>query len=255
MSPKSLANDNLSFDCESLESRRLLAGDVTVFARGDDVIVRGDNADNSISIFVASSNQIRIRGVAGTTVNGSSETTVRLEDDLRIDLRNGANTIVLGDTGSSLSLPDDLIVRFGRDGSTISGRIDVAGDVSISSSGRLSVNLSGQMGDDVRVVSRGEASILFEDSIIDGDLRILTRAGDDRVELIGLTVGDDVVINTGAGSDVIAAVGSSGGPVRIGGDLRLVFGSGNDTGRVIALVDGDTFINEGPGVDDIQVNA
>ena len=68
---------------QTLESRRMLAGDVEVFTRGGDLFVIGDREDNSVEIRVESLGNIVAEGLDGTLVNGSEGPVTILLDTTR----------------------------------------------------------------------------------------------------------------------------------------------------------------------------
>ena len=57
---------------ESLEDRRLLAGNVLATLRAGDLVLRGDAADNQIQVARLTTGVYRVQGLAGTTVNGQA---------------------------------------------------------------------------------------------------------------------------------------------------------------------------------------
>ena len=64
-----------SFSYDSLEPKRLLAGNVNANVQGEHIFLRGDQADNQIRIY-SSGGRIRIQGLDGTTINRQSIITV-----------------------------------------------------------------------------------------------------------------------------------------------------------------------------------
>ena len=56
-----LRNNQLSI--ERLEQRDLMAGDVTVYSYGGDLLIRGDHHDNIIEVYRLSSGKTRVAGV------------------------------------------------------------------------------------------------------------------------------------------------------------------------------------------------
>ncbi len=229
---------------ETLETRRLLAGDVEIFARRGDLFVTGDRADNSVEIRVESSGDVVAEGLDGTTVNGSQGPVVILEggvvpDDMRVRLGSGDDTLLI----DGLEISDDLIVN-GGDGDDSIGllRTTVGDDAAIYGlSGALNFSLDlSTVNDDLRVVgSRGDDVIVFDESTVGDDTNVLTSSGDDTVIVRNSVHQDNVYLNTGRGDDFVAVVGSE-----IGDDVFAILGGGDDSlviedsslgDRVIAL--------------------
>ena len=75
---------------ENLESRHLLAGNVSIVLSGGTLFVKGDNAANDLQWDVEDS-QIIVTGRDGTQINGSSSpfrvATTSVTGDIKMDLR------------------------------------------------------------------------------------------------------------------------------------------------------------------------
>ena len=216
---------------EPLESRRLFAGDVSVFLdRSGNLIVRGDGAANGI--LVDKAGEFSIAGVdaggAPTRVNGVANGDVRLpvtgEGDVRLYLGGGDDVVDVGTRTDSVDFPDDLEIYAG-DGDD---RVTTIGDTNIADDLEIA---SGAGNDNIRVIS----------TEIEDDLSVLAGDGDDTVQVYG-SFADDVLIATGAGRDAVGiwfvdVLGSRVfGPVHIRGGTLIDLGGDDD---VLALVDSD----------------
>ena len=179
----------LGFNCESLEPRRMLAGNVSVrVTGGGDLIINGDNEGNEIGLVETSQpNEIRVVGLGGTTINGQAEARFSgVDDDLRINLRNGDNSLLLLKLGSDPSpFPAIDDVRF-RSGS---GEDIFAFGAPID--GKLTLNT----GD-------GNDTVVTEFTTSDG-VRIRTGDGDDMVRLSQTLSTNRIDVNVGSGDDVV----------------------------------------------------
>jgi hypothetical protein len=134
---------------ESLEARNLLAGDVTASIHHGDLVIKGDNLANGITITAgATAGTVVITGVnaggSATNVNGTANGTVSLSgftDDLKINMKGGDDTVTI----TGLTVPDKAKLKGGKgndtftiDGSTFSklktslGRGDDTLDISDS---------------------------------------------------------------------------------------------------------------------------
>ena len=217
---------------ELLERRTLLTGNVTAAFSHGDLVLRGDDADNSVAILNDGGNLV-VRGSSETTINGSSADFVaivgatNIHDDLWIDLRGGNDTLSLQD----VQVGDDVRMRSGSGNDTLSLQ-----DV--------------QVGDDVRMRSgSGNDNIAMADSQIGDDLRIDTSDGNDTVVVLNLNVSDDTHISTGSDSDLVRVSASS-----VDDDLRIRSASGDDAIIVIACEIGDDHtIHSGSDDDTINV--
>ncbi|MCU0879503.1 MAG: hypothetical protein MUF06_17125, partial [Pirellulaceae bacterium] len=111
---------------EGLESRAMLAGDVSVDVSGGNLIIRGDNADNEITVTWVAEHTYEVAGV-GTEINGDTDVFLarNVTNGIDVDLRDGDDSFTL--TGSGLPTGFDLdqhvTVRLGEgaDDATISG--------------------------------------------------------------------------------------------------------------------------------------
>ena len=74
---------------ESLEERKLLAGDVSVVEDGN-LYIRGDELSNQIAIIADESGQVTISGLNNTTINGSTE-SFRVSNSVDLNGARGRN--------------------------------------------------------------------------------------------------------------------------------------------------------------------
>lgn len=58
--------------CESLEARDTPAGNVTAIFQGGNWMLRGDAADNQISVVRDAAGNVTVTGLSGTTINGQA---------------------------------------------------------------------------------------------------------------------------------------------------------------------------------------
>lgn len=93
---------------ESLETRQALAGDVTVFAIGDTLHIRGDSADNGLVIYSSSAGVLNVTGInqggSTTTVNDSSTHAFTGINNLIVTLGGGNDALVITDAAFAGSL-------------------------------------------------------------------------------------------------------------------------------------------------------
>ena len=95
----------------------MLAGDVSVDVSGGNLIIRGDNADNEITVTWIAEHTYEVAGV-GTEINGDTDVFVaeNVTDSIDVDLRDGDDSFTL--TGSGLptgfDLDEHVTVRLGE---------------------------------------------------------------------------------------------------------------------------------------------
>lgn len=105
-----MSNDHLDFQVDQLENRLLLAGDVSVSIRGENVSIVGDNAANSVRVFV-SEGTVHVSTYAELVDTGLAE--IR---NLRVNLKDSGDTEVLslaaagGIVGDTFEITNDVVV-------------------------------------------------------------------------------------------------------------------------------------------------
>jgi cyclophilin family peptidyl-prolyl cis-trans isomerase len=203
---------------EALESRTLLAGNVVADLIDGNLKLTGDAAANTIEITV-DGDDVVVRGLDGTTVNGSADGFV---------IRAGS-TIFGGDVDVALAQSTDTFL--------ISGPVTIDGDVCVydsSGSGRLGIT-DATIGGDVRVHSSKSAdTISLLNAELDGDLILHLDRGRNFVSLDDTTVAGEMSVWTGKQADFVVLQGST-----VGG-LLAVTGRRND--EIIlrdSTIDGD----------------
>lgn len=177
-------NNSMDLQVESLETRQMMAGDVSVSINGGDLVINGDGNNNELIIMgTGSDGEFDIYGANGTSVNGQSLIHVAgVDDDFRINLRDGNNKLGMRD----LEVPDDLRIR-SRGGNDEIGMEDVT------------------IGDDVDIrTGKGNDTVFLKTGAADR-IRVSTGAGADDVVLTKVRA-DRASVNTGSGNDQFAIV-------------------------------------------------
>ena len=267
------------FSLESLEKREMMAGDVSVAVSNGDLLVQGDANDNFVEIYRLSSGNIRVQGI-GTTVNGRSNQSFAVTDDIFVTMQQGENDVVFRNYNGGVRA-DWVRINMGNgdDRVDING-LHARGDVEIFTWGgdddiqienssvgsqlfdREDLRIRSGSGNDYvkmfNVLSFGDVDIdtfdnVFadEDDRIDlqrltvfDDLRIDTGGGDDDVFVRFSTIHDDLAINTGGGSDY--AWLDQNDEIN---DLDVNMGTGNDTAVVYRTEARRADLNGGTGFD------
>jgi hypothetical protein len=184
---------------ESLERRRLLAGNVIATATDPSaqegtITLIGDNKSNQVEIQPTASGYL-VTGLNGTTVNGVTSVTLHAAG-----LRNLVANMGNGD--------DDLQLQqntFGGSSEFNSASIDMGnGNDTVEMTGAYFANFG---------------------SAAHGDLNINTGNGDDVVTITGSTVEGNLKVDLGNGDDTLAFVGS----ITVFGTSTLIGGHGENT--------------------------
>jgi hypothetical protein len=245
---------------EHLERRSMLAGNVTAFVDGGNLIVRGDNRDNGVLISQTGDGKYAVTGFdfgsGATNINGSADGTLLftgVTGDINVDLRKGNDALGIGNS------PEDLEALaencgFGVGLGIGSGSGDGSG--SASSPGneaiiaqqfegdklivpRNLIVVTGDGSDGVSVIADVEGFALIttgngndgvavgnvgesSDSHFGDDLIILTGNGNDDACATLVTVHDHLNIQTGNGDDVVSAIGFDAG------HALVITGNGSD---------------------------
>ena len=214
---------------ERLEVRTLLDGNVTAVVANGTLTIDGDAADNTVEVAIESGDVV-VRGLDGTTVNGSEDPFVAFSDtetittDLRVNLGRGNDVAAVSDgvvVGRDLNLRDRrganqlglLNAQVTRNLRATTGHADDGVNlVGTTIGGSLLLNT--RRGNDV-------VSILTSD--IGRTMRVATGRGTDSLVVEESQVGRNASINTGKGHDAIAMIDSS-----VSRNLRATTGSGRD---------------------------
>lgn len=207
---------------EKLQKRELMAGDVTAYVTGGNLVISGDNSANSIEVYqkYVGSSTWYVDGVmkAGvdTTVNGRTAPQIfrGVYDDIRIYTKGGNDRIEM-DKGR---VRDQLYIRTG------SGNDDVILE-NISTGRDVNIDLGRRYSNTVNDY------VWMQGVKVGDDIRVRGSRGRDVVIVSHCDVKDDIVAHTGSGNDYVRIE-------RTDADYFYAkLGSGNDT----AILDDDDF--------------
>jgi hypothetical protein len=216
---------------ESLETRNLLAGNVGAFISGGDLFVTGDDAANTITIESAGVNTVQVRGFNSadgtpTSVKGSPNALRIFNNftgDIFINMKGGddvvriTNLVVPGAVIANAGQGSDEILtghttvgdnaRFGNTPSGslyVQGDFKVVGDVGADTLFQSGVHVQGvgvaNLGDgnDTLRVQRPAGS--GENVEYAANLTVLPGNGNDAIDVEGLIVDDNLVIDDATGA-------------------------------------------------------
>lgn len=180
----------------SLETRNLLAGDVTVFD-GDNLFIRGDSNDNQIEIIGNEDGTFDIIGRDGTTINGSSDPLVI----------TGTTTFVNNDNNVRVSYEGGIRANFGQgndsvliEGVEFQGNSIIYGGPGDDAVGAFQTNFSDRL---LIQTFSGDDDVSLDTSLVVEDLYVITLDGEDTVGIDVSRMEGDVFVVTGNSSDEI----------------------------------------------------
>lgn len=198
----------------ALESRQLLAGNVTAAFSGVDLVITGDNSANAVQVLY-NGVDVLVRGLNGTKVNGSAA------DFLAV--------------AASDTLPGDLAFNLGRgnDFARVSNFVKVTGDLQVAPGAGNDVTviqdatITGELGVGGFSLSpsnddAGDDNVAIIDTMA-GSMSVLTGSGNDVV-MLATVVANDILVSLGTGDDVLQAQST----VEATDNLIVGAGAGND---------------------------
>ncbi len=248
---------------ETLEDKRLLAGDVTVSVVEGTLVVRGDDASNGVAVTSGDAPDAYIivgleAGDGPTSINGIFDRVEvsGVHRGVRMALGEGSDVASLFRANVRGNV--EIAAGLGNDHVTIGGPMASATDVNTMIQGRLLVDLD-QGQDSLRVdgsrIGHGMSAwggpgndlVAVAETAIHGILGIQTGAGDDHVA-IGRTQAGYVRVATGAGADHLALVDSTFAAIAAN------MGAGDDAAVVAGVQARSAWFHGGPGSDALQFN-
>ena len=151
---------------ESLESRTLLAGNVSAVVEDGNLSLTGDSDNNSVEVSVVDGDVV-VTGLDGTTINDSSDPFVAFAGTDEIN----------GNFSSSLDSGDDTL--------RITGPLTVTGTTTISD-------------------PSGASQVGITDAMFDGNVTIKTGSSADAVSIVGSTFGSRLRVYAGSGDNQVS---------------------------------------------------
>jgi len=189
---------------EGLESRAMLAGNVQVSVSDGTLNVIGSDHSNGVSIQQIDSGRFFITGFtlggSNTTINGQQSRIVSGVSNINVDLNAGHDVLVMNqDAGRRAALAAELSGNTAgpianspeapNPNTTETFRLRIIGNVNVDTDeGNDGVGISARIGNAPETLA---------------SLNIETHGGGDRVILERVATGDDVLINTGHGTDIV----------------------------------------------------
>lgn len=210
---------------ERLETRALLAGNVTAQMIGQTAVVNGDSADNSVEVIIDAGNVV-VRGIDGTTINGADADFVVATNSAEISgwlvarLSGGNDTLAV----NGITVSGNVVIDGGSGNDTLTVQNTAVGG-SLSMFGRQGNDIIGvssvTTGRDLNIAGgSGSDDILVDASTVGVDTRLTGAAGDDDIVVRSSTLSDDVLIAGHSGNDLIVLDSA------LVGDKTLLLGGG-----------------------------
>jgi hypothetical protein len=259
---------------EGLETRAMLAGNVTAAVRGGTLFVTGDNGDNNVVIQQTGANRFTVVGVAGstTTVNNRPEGIVFTGNSVRnfeIDLRGGNDTLGISNDSTYLdALSAELAAGLGgpvtpsattASALTLAGYANIRGGagndaIAVNLKAGASIFVDGNAGSDAIVVEGSTAVSL----LVNTDTGNQSTDGADylRVRNVAISRGS-IVANTFSGDDNLLITDDSAAAFVINSGVGATTSGHTDADNLIAarlVARGDILIFAGADDDSVGVN-
>ena len=207
---------------EKLESRSLLAGDISVHIGRDNLFVVGDNAANQVAVMQLAAGTYAVVGFNGTTVEGEADPFVveGITGKIDIDLKRGNDLVgvgndpaslialaqifgfgsELGDAGELQSDLEDLLAQ-----AAAPERLFVPRDLAIrTGDGRDGVGVIGDIGGRVHAnLGEGNNTLAVVNSLIENDLIARAGKGHDDLFVDTTVVAQTLDVNLGEGENIV----------------------------------------------------
>lgn len=268
---------------ESLESRTLLAGDVSADVVGGHLRLRGDEECNGVLIVQLGDERYAVVGFehdgAATTINGRDEPLIvrGVKRNFDIDLREGDDLLGIGNDVELLAeLADqlgfgDALLADADVPPTDDGRLKIEGSLLVRTGDgedgvlvnakvrRTAVIRTGMKSDGVALVDSrfkssvilrtetGQDGVLIENTTIDDHLNVNTGDNGDTLLVASANIGH-AVLNTGSGKD---AVGVS--ETELDRHLMLLTGQDDDDVVLNLVAARRIHLDTGSGNDDVAI--
>jgi len=257
---------------EGLESRAMLAGNVTAAVNGNTLFVTGDNGDNNVVIQQTGADRFTVVGVSGsaTTVNGKAEGIVFTGNSVRnfeIDLRGGNDTLGISNDSAYL---DDLSAELAAGGGA---SVTASATTSSALTLRGYANIHGGSGDDAIAVNLVATGAIFVDGNTGSDavvtegttaasLLVITDTANlstdtsDYVRIRNVNVRGSLIVNTFSGDDVALLTDDTASFILADVGLGATSSTSTDTDILTAarlVSHGDIMLFAGAGDDEVTV--
>jgi hypothetical protein len=256
MKMKSRTRKTRHLNLESLEGRKLMAGDVSVALEGQLLTVQGDNLGNQVVVSQNAAGTVTVSGQNGTLINGLA--SVRFVNPqlnaMEIRMEDGDDSVSL----RGVRLANDLFADLGNGNDLLSTSaatpVVVGGNAMIEAgAGNDAVRLNGiTVREDLMIQGGlGTLNTSLNAAAVDKALTIIGDDANDSVALTGVQVGGFVSIETKGGSDIVSMNDVSAFAVLVNTDANGVGVDRVTMNRVTAVE--DIGISTGAGNDTVAM--
>ncbi len=278
---KSALRNALRLGVENLEDRRLLAGNITATFLGGSLVLRGDAADNAITVSQPAPNKVTLIGKtnsgSATTINGSAGPVVftGILQSIDADLKAGNDQFLVGNNSAEINALNNEIL-FGTVGvfsGLASARTVVQHSLIFrggdgSDSAAIMADVGGNIYADMGANNDG---VGVQGSLAKGSVILIGGSGDQPSLLVrNSTIGNQIIVQgaTGANRVVIDAVNALGVTIATqnGNDQVSVLSSNIKFGVVMntlggidnivvggSVIGGSLIVNSGADVDSVTI--
>jgi|GEM_PF-1759167 len=189
--------------------------------KGDLNVNLGDGLSNAVTLSSVSAGSLKVTGGAGADTVATLGSGLVLKGSATFDLAAGDNGVAIGGTNFAVGKDFSYTGTTGVDGVLLSSKVAIKGAATI--------NLGAG---DATVAALGASFSVGKKFSIDGSAATATMGGasdDISITLFAptLTVGGDLDIKTGAGTDTVANL-TLGGNTSVKGNVSISTGAGND---------------------------
>jgi hypothetical protein len=287
----SIMNTFLPVRIERLEGRIAPAGIVTVELTNGILTLTGDGADNSVTVEGGLTNQIRVTGMSGTTLNNATDTELGFDlpsgglRGINADLSDGGDTLSLTSLKTRLDIDIDLgggnnlanlfglnarnlVIAGGSGSDTISfpftGRTVLRGGLEVTAgdgTNNLSIISEAKIAKGISYVGGTGPDAIFVTApkwTVNGGIDLAIGSGPNTVSLFtNGTVNGSIRVTSldePAASNALAFITVSS---RINGDVTIDFGASNNAVNFLAIgslaIAGKLTIDGGAGNDTVLI--
>lgn len=201
-------NSSRRLGIESLETRDLMAGNVTVKVTNGNFVLTGDAAANVVTITQPKAGHLLVQGTNGTTVNGKASVDLAFSGNATFNLGGGADRLTIGNAEAMVSFSHGLTINGGT------GIDKVALQHVLGSSLTANLGAADDSAADSLVVRQCNFNL---------NATVTTGGGSDQVTILNSRVNGTTLIDTGAAADAVTLSNSE-----FMNDFRLYLRAGDD---------------------------
>lgn len=231
---------------ESLEDRKLMAGNITADVINDELVLNGDGSANAVEVHQTALNIYKVTGLNGTKINGKDDKSFIVKKGILVDLKGGDDSFEMGGTVFVDDVDGRLKIEMGagKDKVTL-GRVRVDGDTTINTSTEDDTVFLGFASLGKLTVNTGAGHDTFSTGFsASGQTVVNMEAGNDK--FVGSSFWDSLKVDSGIGDDTIELFLATAE-----GNIDLLAGANNDTVKLQAVIASGVTVDTAAGVDQV----